>query len=246
MASRALQSQLPKCQSSGNTWGLHREASGLPRLFSAWWGGEWGLGGSQRSGVRGGGGGQGRASAPASGGALSGHLELESAHSHTLQGPQIPGGVRGGCCCLGPRLGWGDGGAVNPHGFSLWEPTAEGLKLQAPTFPASGRPAQSRGTEGDATTQPQDQAMFWDFPAGPVVRRLCCRCRGHGFDPLSRKSPPTAEQQSPCSPRKAPAMGSPRAATRESPRAAVRTRCSQSQPIKNLKHTNQGNIAFKK
>lgn len=83
--------------------------------------GERGLGGSQGSGIRGGGEGRDGASAPASGGALSGHHELESAHSLTLQGPQIPGGVRGGHCCLGPCLGWGDGGAVNPHGFSLGE-----------------------------------------------------------------------------------------------------------------------------
>ena len=127
-----------------------------------------GLGGCLGSGVWGGGGRRGWASAPASGGALSGHHELESAHSLTLQGPQIPGRVRGRRCCLGPCLGWGDRGAVTPHGFSLGEPTAKGLKLQTPTFPASGRPAQSRGTGGDATTQPQDRAMFWDFPAGPV------------------------------------------------------------------------------
>ena len=39
-ARRALQSRLPKYQSSRNTWGLHWEAPGLPGLFSAWWWGE--------------------------------------------------------------------------------------------------------------------------------------------------------------------------------------------------------------
>ena len=53
---------------------------------------------------------------------------------------------------------------------------------------------------GGATTQPQDQAMFWGFPAGPVGGSICCQCRGHGFDPWSRKIPPTAEQQSLCEP----------------------------------------------
>ena len=62
---------------------------------------------------------------------------------------------------------------MSPHGFSLGEPTAKGLKLQTPTFPASGRPAQ-RGTLGGrgATTQPWEQATFWDFPAGPGVKNL--------------------------------------------------------------------------
>ena len=108
----------------------------------------------------------------------------------------------------GPRLGWGDGGAVNPHGFSLWEPTARGLKLQTPTVPASGRPAQSRGTEGDATAQPQDQAMFWDFPAGLVARRLL-PVQGARVRPLVQEEPTYRRATKPMLPKKGPGTGEP-------------------------------------
>ena len=42
------------------------------------------------------------------------------------------------------------------------------------------------------------KAYDWDFPGGAVVKNLPAQCRGHRFDPWSRKIPHAAEQLSPC------------------------------------------------
>ena len=39
-----------------------------------------------------------------------------------------------------------------------------------------------------------------DFPVGPVVKNLPAKCRGHGFDPWSRKIPHALGQLSPSAP----------------------------------------------
>ena len=46
----------------------------------------------------------------------------------------------------------------------------------------------------DITHSEQDlrkTAFPWDFPGGPVVKTLCCHCRGCGFDPCSGNQDPT-------------------------------------------------------
>ena len=40
------------------------------------------------------------------------------------------------------------------------------------------------------------KALCWDFPGGPVVKNLSAKCKGHGFDPWSKKIPHTVGQLS--------------------------------------------------
>ena len=44
------------------------------------------------------------------------------------------------------------------------------------------------------------------FPGGAVVQESACQCRGHGFDPWSRKIPHAMEQLSPCATTTEPAL----------------------------------------
>ena len=73
------------------------------------------------------------------------------------------------------------------------------------------------------------KASQGDFPGGPVVKTLrslglawwrsgwesACQCRGHGFEPWSRKIPHAAEQLGPCTITTEPVLWSPRATTTE-------------------------------
>ena len=43
------------------------------------------------------------------------------------------------------------------------------------------------------------------FPGGAVVE-FACQCRGHGFEPWSRKFPHATEQLSPCATTTGPAL----------------------------------------
>ena len=78
------------------------------------------------------------------------------------------------------------------------------------------------------TTQTIFRAQFWQqekpcfgLPWWRSGQESACQCRGHGFEPWSRKIPRAAEQLSPCTTTTEPELWSPRATTTEArvPRA---------------------------
>ena len=52
------------------------------------------------------------------------------------------------------------------------------------------------------------ESVYEDFPGGPVVKNPPMQCRGHGFNPWSRRIPHATGQLSPCTATGGPVISS--------------------------------------